>query len=194
MLSLIRNVSESGLEALETQAALITQRVRHASIVAAAWMAAGLVGGFAVCALLAGVTWLMSDWIGLRAAVLLMSFAVVSACAGGSWLAYREVRGNLDAARDAANRASASLHKAINPTENEPGVSGDGGANASPVEDAIAAAASNPQLVSSALFAVASVVGVRRSIALLRTASALASAGAIAGRAASLRNGCVGER
>jgi hypothetical protein len=114
--------------------------------------------------------------------------AVLIGCLSVVGLAHRSASAAVRDAEGAADNANEQLKDEILPTE---GSSTDQRNNAPNdfLKDALGAAVCHPAVITSAAFSVISMLGVRRTLSLARTASSVASAGTIASQVVQSVNG-----
>lgn len=177
MMERLRQISESGWVALEAQFAFIRSRAVQTGLLIAALVMAGCVAGAAVCAFLLSIVWALAPAMGMTWALMFVSGVVVLAAATVGAVVYARARRAVERSEKRAAEARWRFREAITPEESKPGADkGKPGLG----EQAVSIITSHPKLIASGLFAAASLVGIRRTISVLRTAAAIVSAGAVA--------------
>ncbi len=177
MIERLRQISESGWVALEAQFAFIRSRAVQTGLLIAALVMAGCVAGAAVCALLLSFVWALALAMGMTWALMLVSGVVVLAAAAVGAVVYVKAQRAVERAEKQAAEARWQFREAFRSEEAKPGAARD---KPGLGEQAVSILTAHPKLVASGLFATASVVGIRRTISVLRTAAAIVSAGAVA--------------
>lgn len=192
MLKIFRDAIGAGTDALESTVEFAERRFRRLGIQVAMLVGLAVAGGLAACAVLAGVVVLLVPLVGLGVALLIVGGAMLVGAAVAFGLIQRAGR----TGHDRTGEGDAIDHPAVDhPRLPRPANTSRGPRPSNPaartghtgtdtpadfIEDAVAHAISHPGILAGTAFAAVSVLGLRRSMRLLRTASAVASAGAVA--------------
>jgi hypothetical protein len=188
----VRQFLRGSSRLLEAEARLVRTRLRQLGLFVALGVALGVLGALAVAGAAAGAAVLLAPAVGLGIALLVVSGALLLAVALTFWL----VNHRLAAYERSERPPEAAVRDAKGQLEEAIGPSGDGQAPAGApapglefAQHAIDRMRSHPAATAGAVFAVTSVLGVRRSVRIARAAAGLISTGVVAYRALSKLDG-----
>ncbi|HWB20383.1 MAG TPA: hypothetical protein VG711_08800 [Phycisphaerales bacterium] len=177
----LTDILKSGTDVLELYIALAMKRARQAGILLVALVAAGVVSGVAMCGFLAGITIFLERVVGTPTALLIVSCVVLLALCIACVLTLRKSTQMIKRLESRVMAARRRMDDLLTPDSNMSTTS----SGAETILDAIRNAAANPGLVLSAGFALLSILGVARTLRLVKAGSLFASAGSAAVKFAS---------
>lgn len=195
MFDRLRHIVGAGTDLAAAGAMLFGARAGAVALRGALVLALGLVGAIGLIGVLAGVTVLIVPAVGVAPAILIVcsSTLVVSGASVCVLLRGMLPGDRLERAHESVNEARAQLAAAIPGSGRTDDAGSPDGAAApdasgrdsveSGVSRALIGALSEPDKVAGAAFALVSVLGVGRTVRLVRTAASVAGSGAVVARA-----------
>lgn len=182
MFEQLKEIARSSVDVVESQGVMAEERVRRLVLLAIGALAAGFAGAAAFCGVLVGVVLVIAPRLGMGWSLLLVFGIVLLAVVTGVAIMYASAAKKRRKAARAARRAKQRFHEALH-TE-RPALGADPIANGFAVRgagrpNAVLALVSNPAVLAGAGVAAMSVLGFRRTIQLVRAASALTAARAL---------------
>ncbi len=183
MLAWLRDFAGSGVDLITLRASAAEKRLRQLAPMVAVSVLIGCVGGVAICGVLAAVVLLATPSVGLPVALVSVSLGVLVPIVIVAWVTHRRLSAAAERSAMQARAAQERLTELLSPGETPP--EPDAASDREPLRQLAQSLASNPQILASGVFAALSVLGARRTIRLIRAASAVASAGAVVSKVAS---------